>query len=79
MKRKTRTVYDVLSLELAYNMEYMNEYVRFQMEINEKKSLSANFLKRGVTADQRRLLVKYLISATVIIFFLCVFALFCCC
>ncbi|KAL7301180.1 hypothetical protein TKK_0006151 [Trichogramma kaykai] len=52
-----------LSLELAYNMDYMAEYIRFQMEINDKKKLSDNFLKKNITPDQRRLIVKWLIRA----------------
>ncbi|KAJ8681898.1 hypothetical protein QAD02_017690 [Eretmocerus hayati] len=62
-KRTPRSVYDCLSLELAYNINYMDEYVRFQILINEKKRLSSNFLMKSVTANQRRLIVKYLISA----------------
>ncbi|XP_058797854.1 uncharacterized protein LOC131668047 isoform X2 [Phymastichus coffea] len=65
LQRKTpRAAYELLSLELAYNIDYMTEYIRFQMEMNEKKKLSSSFLKRGITADQRRLIVKYLIDST---------------
>lgn len=60
---------DVLSLALAYNIPYMHEYVRYQVEINDKKKLSATFLTKGITADQRRLIVNYLIKATVSDFF----------
>jgi hypothetical protein len=64
-RKMPKVVYEVLSLELAYNIDYMNEYVRFQMEISEKKRLSPVFLTKGVTVDQRRLIVKYLLCSTV--------------
>ncbi|XP_011497421.1 PREDICTED: uncharacterized protein LOC105361837 [Ceratosolen solmsi marchali] len=63
-RKMPKVIYEVLSLELAYNIDYMYEYVRFQMEISEKKRLCPVFLTKGISVDQRRLIVKYLLCST---------------
>lgn len=64
-RKKPKTVCHLLSIDCAYNIEYMTEYMEYQMEMIENKKLSSSFLKNGICVDQRKLIVKFFIESAV--------------
>ncbi|KAJ8665129.1 hypothetical protein QAD02_006791 [Eretmocerus hayati] len=64
-KRTPKLAYDTLSLELAYNFEYMSEYVDFQASISHCEESLKHCFQKGVTCDLRRSVIKFLINFTI--------------
>ncbi|XP_023247927.1 uncharacterized protein LOC111643870 isoform X1 [Copidosoma floridanum] len=76
-KEAHRVLHDTLTTELAYNIGYMDDFVKLQIELHGRKELSADFFERSITTARRRLIVKYLIKSVVSvgfwgIFFFCI-------
>ncbi|XP_033213773.1 uncharacterized protein LOC117170838 [Belonocnema kinseyi] len=58
------TLVDNSPPELIYNLEYMEDFMDFQLELERSHKLSAKFLTKNVTPGQRRKVISFLIRVT---------------